>query len=271
MNIVEVENKLLVLSENIGVSVYDYDFELFFSCKHPYMVKSGYPCVLRKGAISDYKEEYEALEKLGVPSVNTPEQHLLASELSEWYEHIQEFTPYSICVDQFPEIEEIEDLFGWPIFIKGSRQTNRHNPELSIARNASDYLSIRNNYKKDPILHWQKVAIRKFIKLDQLAESVPGKVQASKEYRTFWWYGKLVGWGCYWYQIPKYSDNDIDKGLAVAQIAATRLKVPFIAIDIAKTASGDWIIIECNDAQESGYAGVPPKQLWENVLKEICV
>jgi hypothetical protein len=37
-------------------------------------------------------------------------------------------------------------------------------------------------------------------------------------------------------------------------------------IDIAKTAQDEWIVIECNDAQESGYAGVSPKMLWDHIL-----
>lgn len=271
MSIVEIEGKLLVENENIGVSVYDYDFELFFSCKHPYRLNSKYSCVLRKGAISDYEKEFQEKQEQDVNLINSPSQHLLASELSEWYEHIQDHTPYSICVDEFPEIEEIESKFGWPVFIKGSRQTNRHSPELSIAKNANEYVLIQEKYKNDPILHWQKIAIRKFVELSPLNDSVPGKVQASREYRTFWWHEKLVGWGCYWFQVTKYSDSDIEVGLEIAKQAAKKLKVPFIAIDIAKTNSGKWIIIECNDAQESGYAGVSPKVLWDNILNEISV
>lgn len=40
----------------------------------------------------------------------------------------------------------------------------------------------------------------------------------------------------------------------------------FPVIDLAMTREGQWIIIECNDAMESGYAGVPPIALWQNIL-----
>lgn len=268
---VELEGKLLIESEKIGVSVYDFDFELYFSCKHPYMPSSELFCVLRKGAIRNYAEECAEKKEYGIRLINNISQHQLASELSEWYTHIHLYTPLSLCVDKFPEIEEIEETFGWPVFIKGSRQTSHHNPELAIAENADQYVSIREKYKNDPILHWQKVAVRKFVELAPLGENVPGKVRPSREYRTFWWFRKLVGWGYYWYQITKYTDNDIDKGLEVAEKVAKILKVPFIAIDIAKTMGGEWIVIECNDGQESGYAGVAPKMLWENILNEIHV
>jgi hypothetical protein len=52
----------------------------------------------------------------------------------------------------------------------------------------------------------------------------------------------------------------------MAREAVRRLNVPFVVIDIAKTADGRWIVIECNDAQETGYTGLPAKALWERVL-----
>jgi len=42
--------------------------------------------------------------------------------------------------------------------------------------------------------------------------------------------------------------------------------VPFLVVDVAITAKGRWIVIECNDAQESGYAGVSPLALWTSIL-----
>jgi hypothetical protein len=43
--------------------------------------------------------------------------------------------------------------------------------------------------------------------------------------------------------------------------------VPFLVIDIAQTAEGEWIVIECNDAQESGYGGVERLALWQEVFE----
>ena len=39
----------------------------------------------------------------------------------------------------------------------------------------------------------------------------------------------------------------------------------------ARTADGRWIVIECNDAQESGHAGIPPQRLWRAVLDHFMV
>jgi hypothetical protein len=43
--------------------------------------------------------------------------------------------------------------------------------------------------------------------------------------------------------------------------------VPFLVIDIAQRQDGRWVLIECNDGQESGYAGVSPFSLWQHVVE----
>ncbi|MBU6954036.1 ATP-grasp domain-containing protein [Hahella sp. HN01] len=204
---------------------------------------------------------------MGLQPVNSPDEFLRASELSHWLPYIKDMTPKTLCVEQFPVAESIEVLFGWPVFIKGSRQTSRHNPELSIAHGPDDYQRIVDSYQRDKILHWQKIAIREFIPLEPVSGGIPGKISPSQEYRTFWWHGECVGYGRYW--PSDYSAPDLKQGLQLAQEAAERLKVPFMVIDIAKTRQGHWIIIECNDAQESGYASIPPLQLWRNILEQV--
>lgn len=55
--------------------------------------------------------------------------------------------------------------------------------------------------------------------------------------------------------------------LALAGEAARRLRVPFLVVDIAQREDGRWLIVECNDAQESGYAGTSPLGLWQRVAQ----
>jgi hypothetical protein len=39
-----------------------------------------------------------------------------------------------------------------------------------------------------------------------------------------------------------------------------------LTIDVAQTIAGEWIVIECNDSQESGYAVISPFALWQNLI-----
>ena len=53
----------------------------------------------------------------------------------------------------------------------------------------------------------------------------------------------------------KYSmePKDSEAAAKLAEWAAQRVAVSFSAVDLAKTAEGEWIIIEANDDQESGF------------------
>jgi hypothetical protein len=266
MKITRVAGKFIVCSVDVGVAAYDFNFDLHFDCDHPYLIASEELCILRVGPLPDYDAIFEENLERGLRLVNSPAEHALASELENWYPFIAPLTPRTRVFDSLPPADEIEQHFSWPIFMKGSRQTSKHNPDLSIIHSRSHYDAAASVYRNDPILHWQKPAIREFVPLMPIAGTVPGKVPPSMEYRTFWWHGECVGWGPYWYQVQPYRCNDLPIGLATARQAAQAIAVPFLVIDIAKTAAGNWIVIECNDAQESGYAGVAPLAMWQKIL-----
>ena len=264
-----VEDVLAVLSSPTGVSAYDFDFALHFASRHPYRIDGAPTTILRLGAPDDYTSTYREAESLGLRPINNPDQHLRASELESWYPLIHDMTPRTHVFDRLPDADAIETRFRWPIFLKGSRQTSKHNPELSIIRDRDHYAQAAAMYARDPILHWQKPVVREFVALAPVPGEVPGKIRPSMEFRTFWLRGTCVGHGPYWYQVPTYRCDDLDQGIALAADVARRIDAPFLVVDIAKTIDGHWIVIECNDAQESGHAGIPPQRLWRSVLDRI--
>jgi hypothetical protein len=123
-------------------------------------------------------------------------------------------------------------------------------------------------YASDSILRWQRVVCREFRPLRRVEEGAPDRIPSSFEFRTFWWHGELVGWGHYWWQGSPYAPDAVEERdmLAVAGEAARRLAVPFLVVDVAQEVTGRWLVIECNDGQESGYAGLSPFTLWQNIV-----
>lgn len=261
-----LEDTLAILARPTGVSAYDFDFRLYFDCRHPHRIEAETPTILRIGAPDDYATCYAEAAEAGLRPINDPAQHLLASEIEQWYPRIAEMTPTTRIHDALPDADSVESVFGWPVFLKGSRQTSKHNPDLAIIRDREHYSRACVAYAKDPILHWQKPVLREFMPLIPVPGEIAGKIRPSLEFRTFWLHGQCVGLGPYWYQVAAYGCEDIEDGLRVAGSAASRLDVPFLVVDLAKTADGKWIVIECNDAQESGHAGIPPQRLWRAVL-----
>ena len=153
-------------------------------------------------------------------------------------------------------------------FLKGSRQTSRHQAALSIIHSAEDYYRAIEIYQEDPILRWQELVCREFVQLRSVHSKPTEKIPVSFEFRSFWWRCQCVGVGQYWSTSYHWNREEEKAALAIAQAAALRLNLPFVVIDIAQTIAGQWIVIECNDAQESGYAAISPFGLWQNLIDE---
>jgi hypothetical protein len=263
-----VEDAFWVITRTTQNPAYDFRFDSLLSCRRPTVRPKVVTAIARVGALRDYGEFFESCASCGIRIVNTPEQHILGSELPAWYDSLRDLTPRSAWYSTPPTAAEIEQRFGWPVFLKGARQTSRHDPSKAIARNAVDYEAIIVRYKTDPILNWQQFVVREFIPLRPVSCESTNKIQPSFEFRTFWWQGVLVGAGPYWAGFAAYDWTETEKSdcLSVARLAAEAVDCPFLVVDLAQTVDGRWIVIECNDAQESGYAGVSPFALWNSII-----
>lgn len=269
LNLYLLEDTIWVATTKIHVPRYDFPFETFFACRSPYHRPDQTNVIGRFGVSDNYSELFLALQDEGITLIHTPEQYAIASELTHWYPLLEDITPRSLWFEKPPKPEEIEQHFSYPIFIKGSRQTSKHNANLSIVRSRSEYEHVVSEYQNNPILHWQSFVCREFIALRPVdIKHRTDKITPSFEFRTFWWRGEHVGSGAYWADFASYSWTEAEKttALQVAQKAAERLDAIFLVVDVAQTQNGEWIVIECNDAQESGYAAVAPIPLWQKII-----
>lgn len=260
-------NKIPIITRNTGIRVYDYHFRTHFDCKTLIDLPDE-KIIARAGALPDYEALYLDLQSEGFQLIHSPEEHNRCSMLPVWYPFIADITPASFVFDELPSAEEVERMLGWPVFIKGERQTSRHSASLSVARNKAEFEDILANWSHDPILKWQRMVCRKFVPLHPVAGGQPGKLPPSCEFRVFFWQRRLMTFGRYWHEAEAYTigGNDTTSMLGVAQQAADRINVAFLAVDVAKTLTGEWIVIEVNDGQESGYAGADAGTLWRNIL-----
>ncbi|WP_426754410.1 ATP-grasp domain-containing protein [Myxococcus sp. Y35] len=267
-DLLQVEARLWLLTAPTGQGIYDFAFDRFFACRRPYVLPESLEVVARVGVWNDYAERYRELAEAGLRLVHTPEQHLLATELPYWYPKLTDLTPRSVWFDERPDAETVERVLGWPVFVKGERQTSRHRKSLSIIEGPEQFRRAMDAYAKDPILHWQRVVCRELRSLRRVEEGAPDRIPSSFEFRTFWWKGELVGWGPYWWQGTPYTltPEEQREALGLGREVSRRLDVPFLVVDVAQEVSGRWIVIECNDGQESGYAGISPFALWQAVL-----
>ena len=262
---------IAILQQNTGNDVYDFNFRNNFDCKSV-ISEVEVPVLLHIGAIEDYAGIEAALDELGMKLLVHEVEHIRCSTIEKWYPALKDRTPFTRVYDQLPDAQEILKEFSFPIFVKGNRQTNRHKRSQCIIENIEQYDALRKEWRHDSILSWQKVAVREHVPLLELdSESFPDQVPISYEFRFFYFEGKCMAYGPYWYMGRQYSlpENELTEVLKLTDWAAERLGVIFPAIDVAKTASGEWIIIEVNDAQESGFVGVNPLVLWNNTFSSM--
>lgn len=256
-------------TRHIGVPNYDFPFARVFACHRTRPRElDELELIARVGAFDDYAVTYAALREHGLRLVNSPAEHLRATRLPHWYPRITELTPKSLWFDAPPEPDLIAAELGWPMFMKGERQTLGHQRRLSIITGPDHYREVLEHYAMHPRLRWQTLVCRQLAPLRQVEDADPERVPSSYEFRTFWWQGELVGLGRYWWQGKPYalSRDEEPQALALARTAALRVDVPFLVVDIAQQIDGTWIVIECNDAQESGHAGVSALGLWRTLV-----
>jgi hypothetical protein len=268
LDLIFLEDTVWVLVGKVDLPSYDFSLPQFFTCRRPWHRPKQITAIGRFGVTTDYEDLYQKLAADGIILVHSPEQYLLASELPRWYPLLEDLTPKSLCFSEPPDIAILEQAIGLPFFLKGSRQTSRHQAALSIIRSAEDYNRAVKIYKEDPILRWQQIVCREFVQLKPVPSELTDKIPASFEFRSFWWRGHCIGAGQYWSTSYNWNSEAEKAALAIAQEAALRLNLPFVVIDVAQTIAGKWIVIECNDAQESGYAAISPFELWQNLIEQ---
>lgn len=132
------------------------------------------------------------------------------------------------------------------------------------------YECLRKEWSDDNYLHWQKAAVREYIPLHTINDTLfPDMIPFSFEFRVFVWRGRIAGYGHYWCLAGRYSVGEKDKKQIYELVnkASKYIDSIFFSVDVAKSQAGEWIIIEINDGQESGYQGTDRYKLWTRIIE----
>lgn len=262
-----VEGETWVVTHPVGLSNYDFTFAPTFEVHHPARLDREVTAIARMGAATDYEARYAFLREMGIRLVHAPALYQRTSMLPAWYPRIEDLTPRSRWYATPPTADEVGAALGWPVFVKGARQTSRHRRALCVARDADAFEAIMAAWEDDEILWWQEIVCRAWVDLRLVAEPSADTLPVAFEFRSFWYRGELVGIGPYWITHP-YGLTEIERAeaLRVGGEAARRIGAMFVVIDLAQRADGRWIVIECNDGQDAGYAGIDRVALWRRIV-----
>lgn len=230
-------------------------------------VGSNQLVIARYSALPYYNELEEDLHNCGSILINSYKQHRYVADLGNWIEDLVDLTPQT-----WSRLEDVPD--DGPFIVKGETNSKKSswltNCFAVDKRHAVDIACLLMD---DSVISTQHIYIRKYIPLVKLIDGLNG-MPVTEEYRFFVCDGNIISSGYYW---SNYSEdlNSIPNPNSVPQeflqkvINRIKDKIRFVVIDVAKTQSGDWIVIELNDAQMSGLSDNSPDILYYNLSKTL--
>lgn len=243
----------------------------YFECVNTRMLLKNNMVIARFSALPFYEEQERDLKYAGCKMINTYDQHRYIADIGNWYWDLNSFTP-----ETWNQLHLIPD--EGPFILKGETNSKKYlwNTHM-FAKDKKAAIEVHGRLMEDSMLQYQKIYIRKYIPLEILDSGLQG-LQITREYRFFVYKRAILSGGFYW---SSHSDDIKDRGIKIdpeevprdflndiiEKIQTTELSEPpaYYVIDVAKTADGNWILIELNDGQQSGLSDNDPDILYSNL------
>ncbi len=198
--------------------------------------------------------------------INSHEQHRYIADF-QYYHDVEDLTFKTwFNAHELPEDEA-------PFVIKG--KTNSRKSDWNgcmFAKTKRAAIEQGCELQKDSLIGQQDIIYRKYIPLETYEIGVNG-LPFTNEWRIFVYEDSIVSVAYYWsnaenaeYMTMKGpTDECIDFALRV--INRLKNKLNFYVIDLARTAGGEWILVEVNDAQMSGLSMTKPEMLYSKLAE----
>lgn len=215
---------------------------------------------------TQYSLLYEVLLTQNYQLINSPTEYRNCHYLPDSYQFIEGRTPKTVWLTVkrqaigYDEILNRIAYFGSsPVIIKDFVKSQKHYWDTAcFIPSASDAAAARLVIEKFIELQGddlnEGLVFREFVELNDLAIHSKSRMPLKQEYRLFFLKGRLLGCYDYWEE-GNYVLED-QPPLDLFTNMACKVQSNFFSMDIAKTKSGEWIIIELGDGQ---VAGLPDK------------
>lgn len=215
-----------------------------------------------------YQAVYEAALHKNVRLLNSPEEHLTAQEFDRAYPRLEGLTPRSVVVSSLDECAAAAETVGLPAFVKGAVQSRKgHGWRACVAETAQELEALTRHLFSLSERSRGRVVVRELVRLRHSRFSAEG-FPFGREYRVFLYQQHVVGFGYYWEgddPLKALTPDEERQVLALAQEAARRLNVSYVAVDIGQLESREWTVIETGDGQFSGVSQTPLLALWNGL------
>jgi len=230
-------------------------------------VRPGELVIPRYSALPENQELCLDLLELGTTPINTYRQHCYVADVRNWYYDLADLTPRTwFALDQIPDTG--------PFIVKGATNSKKllwDTHCYAEDKRAAGEVFIR--LAQDSTIGVQPIYVREFVPLNCLTTGLNG-LPVSEEYRFFVLDGQVVASGFYWSSHVdeldrEYTSDAVPQEFVQKVLHKVSPHVRFWVFDVARTAAGDWILIELNDGQQSGLSEIKPRDLYRELRRII--
>ena len=205
---------------------------------------------------------YNALLKKNYRLINSPVEYQNCHYLPDSYNYIKEYTPKTVWLKVENQQVNYEHLFNKivtfgnaALIVKDFVKSQKHYWDTAcFIPSAIDKDQVESVVQKFIELQNtdlnEGLVIREFVALNDLTTHSKSGMPLKQEYRLFFLNGNLLGCYNYWEE-GEYSTEEHPPLSMFTEIAG-KVENNFFSMDIAKTKTGKWIIIELGDGQVSG-------------------
>lgn len=241
----------------------------FIYLKSRTQVQPGDLVIARFSCVPFYSELEADLNHLDARLINSYSQHKYIADLKEYVSDLQELTP-----ETWDKFENVPD--EGPYVLKGATNSKKFFwSTLMYAENKKRAIEIYGLLSRDSMIGDQEIYIRKYIPLKTYMIGLQG-LPITEEYRFFIYKSAILCGAFYWSShIEEIEEagfhpnaDEVPKEFLDEILKRVGSKTNFYVVDVARTATGEWICLELNDGQMSGLSMNDPNILYSR-LKEV--
>lgn len=222
------------------------------------MVEKGDLVVCRYSALPFYAELEQDLKNNGAEMINSYQQHRYIADMQNWYHDLEELTPKT-----WFRASDVPMNEPGSFVLKGETNSKKFQWNTHMfAESRSDVGNVMINLMNDGLIGSQNIYVRQYVPLKKYLDGEQG-MPITDEYRFFICDGEILTGAFYWSShIEDIKEEcgvtptvkDVPKDFLKEVIDRVGKSARFWVLDVGRTKSGDWIVIELNDGQMSGLS-----------------
>lgn len=228
-------------------------------------IKSGDLVIGRYSLWPFYNDQFKDIEYVGAKLINSYNQHIYISDLQNYVFDLKELTPKTW--------RDLNDLPENTSFIlKGETNSKKSSWKRDMfAPSKKEAIEIYARLSDDSLIGQQHIYIREYVPLVKYLDGING-MPVTKEFRFFVAYNQIVCGEYYWQNYIddlsfKPDPGEVPQSFLEEVIRRVDSQSNFYVIDVAQTMSGNWIVIELNEGQQSGLSCNNPETFYNNLSR----